>query len=307
MRLSLVAALCLALVGCTPDGAGPIAEPSEIPTVLPSPTQQAAKTRPVFPAYGTGLPREPEGAANALVQLHQSLPRLIGKWLRGGGSLSSSFAQEIHRGALWQQRLYRRLAHREKWSQEVIATLRGPVARVARRHIEAQRALSSLVTPLEPPIRWKTHRPESPHVLRRFYEAGERRYGVPWQVLAAVNAVESRFGRILGPSSAGASGPMQFIPSTWEVHGADGDIMDPHDSIIAAARYLSASGAPERLRDALYAYNRSYEYVDAILTYAGEIQRDERNYFSYYFWEVFVATTKGDLQLTGPGGSRRPR
>ncbi|HWL66263.1 MAG TPA: lytic transglycosylase domain-containing protein, partial [Actinomycetota bacterium] len=133
---------------------------------------------------------------------------------------------------------------------------------------------------------------------------GERRFDVPWEVLAAVNAVETRFGRILGPSSAGALGPMQFMPATWEQYGAGGDIMDPHDSIIAAARYLSASGAPERMDDALFAYNRSNHYVDAILGYANQIMRDPRYYYTYYFWEVFLRTTKGDVQYTGPGRDR---
>jgi membrane-bound lytic murein transglycosylase B len=123
-------------------------------------------------------------------------------------------------------------------------------------------------------------------------------------VLASVNFVESKFGRLLGPSSAGAQGPMQFIPSTWDAYGNGGDINDPHDAIVAAARYLNASGAPEDMRGALHAYNRSWAYVDAILIYAREIKRDPRNFLSYYFWQVYVRTTEGDMQLTGPGRDR---
>ena len=126
-----------------------------------------------------------------------------------------------------------------------------------------------------------------------------------WEVLAAVNLVETRMGRLTGPSPAGARGPMQFIPSTWDIYGR-GDIMDPHDSILAAARYLDAAGAPEDMRGALFAYNNADAYVDAIVTYAREMMRDERAFYSYYFWQVFVLTTKGDLQLTGPGAARTP-
>ena len=97
------------------------------------------------------------------------------------------------------------------------------------------------------------------------YLEAERRFGVAWQVLAAVNFVESAFGRLRNASTAGAQGPMQFLPSTWRAYGLGGDIDDPRDAILGAANYLHASGAPRDYRRALFAYNHSPAYVDAVL------------------------------------------
>jgi membrane-bound lytic murein transglycosylase B len=94
---------------------------------------------------------------------------------------------------------------------------------------------------------------------------------------------------------------MQFIPSTWAAYGLGGDIRDPHDAILGAANYLHASGAPRDLRRALYAYNPSAHYVNAVLAYAGRIRRDARNLFAYYAWQVFVRTPEGLRRITGPG------
>ncbi|MBD0291114.1 MAG: lytic murein transglycosylase [Thermoleophilia bacterium] len=99
-------------------------------------------------------------------------------------------------------------------------------------------------------------------------------YGVPWEVLAAINKIESDFGRNMGPSSAGAVGWMQFLPSTWMRWGVDanGDgIADPwnaEDAIYAAARYLAAAGAGDDLRRAIYAYNHAEWYVESVLELA---------------------------------------
>src|SRR5437667_10884174 len=88
-------------------------------------------------------------------------------------------------------------------------------------------------------------------------------YGIPWQVLAAINKVESNFGRNMGPSSAGAIGWMQFMPSTWERWGVDanGDgVADPwnaEDAVTAAARYLAASGGQTDIAGAIYSYNHA--------------------------------------------------
>jgi membrane-bound lytic murein transglycosylase B len=151
----------------------------------------------------------------------------------------------------------------------------------------------------------KTQRPEPPGALLRYYKKAQRRFDVDWEVLAAVNSIETRFGRIRSASYAGAQGPMQFIPSTWRAYGMGGDVHDPHDAILGAANYLSASGAPRDYRRALYAYNNANEYVTAVIAYAREIMRRARNYYVYYSWQVFVRTTKGDMQLTGPGKDRR--
>ena len=96
-------------------------------------------------------------------------------------------------------------------------------------------------------------------------------YGIPWQVLASINKIESNFGRNMGPSSAGAIGWMQFMPSTWERWGTDanGDgIADPwnaEDAIHSAARYLAASGGASDLYRAIYAYNHADWYVQEVL------------------------------------------
>jgi soluble lytic murein transglycosylase-like protein len=99
-------------------------------------------------------------------------------------------------------------------------------------------------------------------------------YGLPWQVLAAINRIESNNGRNMGPSSAGAIGWMQFMPSTWARYGLDVDgdgVANPwvaRDAIHAAARYLAAAGARSDLPRAIFAYNHAWWYVDEVLTLA---------------------------------------
>ena len=113
------------------------------------------------------------------------------------------------------------------------------------------------------------------------YRASARDYGFgpDWYILAAVGEVESDHGRNLGPSSAGAMGPMQFLPSTWETSGVDGNgdglanIMDPEDAIPAAAGYLKIGGAPHDWYRALYSYNHADWYVKKVLAVAEAYRR----------------------------------
>jgi murein DD-endopeptidase MepM/ murein hydrolase activator NlpD len=96
-------------------------------------------------------------------------------------------------------------------------------------------------------------------------------YGIPWQVLAAINKVESNFGRNMGPSSAGAIGWMQFMPSTWLRWGVDAngdgvaDPWNPQDAVYSAARYLAAAGGASDLQRAVFAYNHADWYVSEVL------------------------------------------
>lgn len=123
--------------------------------------------------------------------------------------------------------------------------------------------------------------------LRSYYQEAQRRYGVDPSYLASINFIESKFGRVNGPSSANAMGPMQFLPGTWANYGQGGNIMDPHDSIIAAARYLVHYGAPYNMRNAIYHYNLDFDYVDAVETFARAYRANPGWLDRMYYWDTF--------------------
>jgi membrane-bound lytic murein transglycosylase B len=110
-----------------------------------------------------------------------------------------------------------------------------------------------------------------PLFLLPIYRAAAIQYGVPWQILAAINEIETDYGSDLSVSSAGAEGWMQFEPSTWLQYGVDAldagyaDPYNPVDAIFAAARYLHAAGAQTNLRTAILAYNHSEAYASSVL------------------------------------------
>jgi Transglycosylase SLT domain len=117
---------------------------------------------------------------------------------------------------------------------------------------------------------------EIPPFLLPVYQSCGTEYGIPWQVLAGINKIETAFGTNLNVSSAGAEGWMQFIPSTWAAYGVDAnedgrkDPYNPVDAICAAARYLRAAGGDKDLRQAVFAYNHADWYVDEVLLYANQ-------------------------------------
>jgi hypothetical protein len=208
---------------------------------------------------------------------------------------------EIVLQALYQQRICRTLAGDPKLAAATLARLPPDIRPVPQSVVAASSLFHGLVRPVSDPAAFRTGPPKPAGVLLRYYREAERRFAIGWEVLAALNYIESKFGRVKSTSYAGAQGPMQFIPSTWVAYGMGGDIQDPHDAILGAANYLHRSGAPGSYRQALYAYNHSRPYVDAVLLYARLIQRDIRNYFAMYNWQVYVLTTKGAKRLTGPG------
>jgi hypothetical protein len=110
-----------------------------------------------------------------------------------------------------------------------------------------------------------------PIFLLPIYQAAGIQYGVRWEVLAAINEIETDYGRNLNVSSAGALGWMQFMPATWRMYGTDGnkdgrkDPYNPVDAIFAAARYLKAAGYEQDVRRSIFAYNHADWYVDSVM------------------------------------------
>jgi hypothetical protein len=115
---------------------------------------------------------------------------------------------------------------------------------------------------------------EIPPFLLPIYQACGTEYGIPWEVLASINKIESGFGTNLNVSSAGAVGWMQFLPSSWEAFGLDAngdgrkDPYNPVDAICAAAHYLKLAGGNDDLYQAIFAYNHADWYVQEVLLYA---------------------------------------
>jgi hypothetical protein len=110
-----------------------------------------------------------------------------------------------------------------------------------------------------------------PIFLLPIYQAAGIQYGIRWEVLAAINEIETDYGRNLNVSSAGAVGWMQFLPSTWKMYGVDAnkdgrkDPFNPVDAIFAAARYLRAAGGDQDIQKAIFAYNHAGWYVDTVM------------------------------------------
>jgi membrane-bound lytic murein transglycosylase B len=257
----------------------------------------AAAALLVAPPPNAPLPRDPAALAEALTEHTEALQDGVDAW-RGQGRVPADVELE----ALYQQRLFIHLTAKPRLAREVVERLRGRIRREATETLAARAALVRLTPPTTRPLRTFRTGPAAPaRSLLRWYQEAERRFGVGWHVLAAVNFVESAFGKLRSKSTAGAQGPMQFLPSTWRAYGLGGNVHDPHDAILGAASYLRAAGAPRDYRKALYGYNRSPLYVDAVLRYANQMKRDIRAFYGYYAWQVWVRTPNGPRRLTGPG------
>ena len=127
---------------------------------------------------------------------------------------------------------------------------------------------------------------EPSSALAGYYKASANHYQLDWTFLASINFIESDFGRVNGPSSAGALGPMQFMPATWDAYGSGGDVNNPKDAIDAAARYLFLSGGRQHMDTALFAYNHDNDYVAAVNYYADLIRHDSAWLDRLYYWNT---------------------
>jgi membrane-bound lytic murein transglycosylase B len=250
------------------------------------------------PPPNAPLPTTPSSIAAALVQTGGALADGLDAW-RADGAVSPA-PDDVVLLALYQQRLTRSLAGRRRLARATLPLLPSKLRAFVRDVVVAHSELVAIT----PPVQTRAPRvgPAAPALkLLSYYRTAERLFGVPWRVLAAVNFVESAFGKLRSASAAGAQGPMQFVPATWRTYGLGGDIHNPHDAILGAANYLRASGARHDIRRALHAYNPSPSYVDAVLRYARQIGDDIDAFYTFYNWQVFVRTTAGVKRLTGPG------
>jgi hypothetical protein len=203
----------------------------------------------------------------------------------------------------WEQQLaYRELSNHADWIPTTLAALPPDVRAWAQGNLDASSGLSS-ITPAETQLPdWTILAPPPAETLRGYYNEAEQAFGIPWAYLAAIHFLETRMGRIHGNSTAGAQGPMQFIPSSWAAYGNGGDVNDNRDAILAAGRYLKAAGGPANMDKAIFSYNHDNGYVAAVKAYAQNMLADPRAYDGYYQWQVYYRTVDGTLLL--PEGYR---
>jgi hypothetical protein len=207
-----------------------------------------------------------------------------------------------------QQVIYRVLSTDQPRAQEVINTLPPRWRSVAERHLAARREFVRMSRGRGPSMlpAWRIIQPEPADKLLSYYRKAEAATGIEWEVLAAVNLVETGMGRIDGVSVANAQGPMQFLPTTWAEPGIGaGSIRDPHDAIQAAARYLVRRGGLQDIRRGLWGYNNSDYYGRAVLLYASLMKEDPAAYTGLYHWEIHFNAAAGDLWL--PVGYHQPQ
>jgi soluble lytic murein transglycosylase-like protein len=259
----VVAAACLAGAACGSGSGG----------------SQSSPTPPASTA--------PASLASRLTAIDARLRAAIRAWRDADPGLVSPPPAGVLREAAAQRAIVHELAPSPTLARETIARLPARLATAIRLDVAAAVDLRRLSGPPSgKPVRLHLVKPLPAGVLLADYRRAEARYGVRWQVLAAVNLIESAFGRVVNRSSAGAQGPMQFMPATWRAYGLGGNVHDARDAILGAANYLHASGAPADERRALFAYNRSTLYVAAVLAYARQMTRDPLGFATYYAWEA---------------------
>lgn len=241
-----------------------------------------------LPAPGTPVPTTPAAFASAWQQDERSLTIAVDHWDK-----ATRPTQAVTLLALYQQRMIRALAENRplaaRVEQRIPALVDDVTARAALNRLSEGTALPRRSLRVGPPA------PAA--ALFGWYRDAQRRFGVRWQLLAAVNFVESAFGKVQDASSAGAQGPMQFLPATWRAYGLGGDIHDPRDAILGAANYLAANGGRRDERGALLHYNHSPLYVDAVSRYARRIAADANAFFEYYAWQVYERTSRGARRI----------
>ncbi|HXD69257.1 MAG TPA: lytic transglycosylase domain-containing protein [Gaiellales bacterium] len=223
-----------------------------------------------------------------LTAADRELHAALRKWRTADPDLRSRPPRAVLRAAAAERAIVHRLAASPALARRTIAQLGRPLHASVALEVRAAVDLRRLAgPPSSGPVHHLHLVPPLPAgTLLADYRRAEARFHVRWQTLAAVHLIESAFGRVVNRSSAGAQGPMQFMPATWRAYGLGGDVHSARDAILGAANYLHRSGAPGDQRRALFAYNHSTLYVDAVLAYARAMTVDPLGFAAYYAWEA---------------------
>jgi membrane-bound lytic murein transglycosylase B len=292
---SVVAVLAAGVLTSCTDDAPPPERPQAGTQTSPTPDSQPEARSAPGPARGPTRPRTAAQALRLLVAAEAAI----------GDPVTE--AKALVGAARTQQLVYRELGAHPGWDATVLAGVPPQLRSVVRANVASRREFRAMHSVLSDELpAWRIVAPAPAEQLLRLYKRGERAFGIGWEYLAAINLVETGMGRIRGTSVAGAQGPMQFLPTTWAKWGR-GDIQDPADSIMAAARYLAHDGGarPGRLDDALFRYNNSNNYVRGVTHLAEVMERRPRAYYGYYHWDIYYLTSRGDVRL--PVGYDRDR
>jgi soluble lytic murein transglycosylase-like protein len=312
LGLVLVGALVTSCDGAALNAAAPT-DPSPAPATArftPEPTALPAPSAGTeVPTMGYGMydyEATPSPAPTLAPPNYDALPfaaetpaGLVEQFLTIDAALHDpeiSAAKLAYMGHL-QQLALGRLSDYPDWKDTVLAGLNPTARSFVASSFEAGKQLRSMSSfvPTRLPD-WKIVAPAPIPELMGYYKEAEATFGVPWPYLAAIHLVETRMGRIRGLSSAGAQGPMQFMPATWAQYGR-GDVNDAHDAIMGAARYLVAAGAPGNMPRALFAYNHANAYVNALIAYADVMKADPAAYRGYWGWQVYYPTKDGPVYM----------
>lgn len=277
----------LALVGCTQSESPPLPQP-------PAPSAAAQGPTPV-----TLLDDETTKPAGAQPKLASDPAQLADDLVADEQALRDPSTPEaaLQEAARRQQAAYRAIGR--DGALDAITRPRIPpsLLEVYDLNVDARRNLTAMAEVREAIPVWRIVPPAPADELLGYYRDAEAASGVGWNYLAAINLIETRLGSVVGPSSAGAQGPMQFLPSTFAAYGDGGDIYSPRDSIMAAGRYLAANGFANDRDQAIYRYNHAAQYVRAVNDYAAVLAADPAAFAGFYRWDVYLKTTAGDVLL----------
>jgi hypothetical protein len=276
------------VAGCAATGGGGRAagpSPASAGSTIHPPTR--ARPSPVGVAPAGAVPVAAGGPARLAGQLTAAETVLA-----GGDAPPALMARQ----ALIVQLACLRVAAHPGWAGVVTEKVAPARRAAAAADIAATADLVALTRPRPRLPPWRVVAAENPATLLADYRATQAATGVGWSYLAAINFVETDFGRVAGPSSAGAQGPMQFMPATWAVYG-HGSIHRPRNAILAAGRFLAGHGAARSIGSALYAYDPSWRYVDAVLRYARRLRADPQALMGYYRRQVVYRLASGWVLL----------